>query len=91
MSVDEIELERCRQRKRQLGAREYNRRLALHSEAQQLCHSLCLLHKRTPRVERLLLMAEDRRERRGQTIWPWCTYIPRGGEREVKGGKSDGG
>lgn len=74
----ERERERCRERRAELGEREYQRLLALRDEAQQLCYSLCVLRKRTPRIERVLLMAEDRRERRGQLLWPWVTYEARG-------------
>lgn len=77
MNEVELERERGRLRRLELGEREYQRRLALRDEAQRLCYSLCVLHKRTPRIEKLLLMAEDRRERRSQWLWPWCSYEPR--------------
>lgn len=81
MSTTEVEAERerCRQRRRELGEREYQRLQALRDEAQRLCYSLCVLHKRTPRIESLLRMAEDRRERRGQLLWPWVKYTDRHG------------
>lgn len=85
MSDVQEERERCRQRRRELGDREYQRLLALRDEAQRLCYSLCVLHKRTPRVEQLLRMAEDRRERRGQRLWPWISYIDRAGQLIVTG------
>lgn len=76
MTEVEQERERGRQRRLELGEREYQRRRALRDEAQRLCYSLCVLHKRTPRVERMLKRAENRRERRSQWLWPWCTYEP---------------
>jgi hypothetical protein len=81
----EEERERCRQRRRELGDHEYQRLLTLRDEAQRLCYSLCVLHKRTPRVEHLLLMAEDRRERRSQHLWPWVSYYDRTGQLIVTG------
>lgn len=75
--MNDLERERCCQHRLELGNREYQRLLALRDEAQQLCYSLCVLRKRTPRIEHILLMAEDRRERRAQSLWPWVTYESR--------------
>lgn len=80
MTEVEQERERGRQRRIELGEHEMQRRIALRDEAQRLCYSLCVLHKRTPRIEALLRMAEDRRERRSQQVWPWTSYVNRFGE-----------
>jgi hypothetical protein len=74
MNEVEQERERCNQRRLELGPREFQRLWDLWDEAQELCYSLCVLRKRTPRVERLLRMAENRRERRNQAIWPWVSF-----------------
>jgi len=72
--MNDAERERCRQRRIELGPQEYERLLTLRDEAQELCYSLCVMRKRTPRIERLLRMAENRRERRAQLIWPWIGF-----------------
>ena len=68
---------RCRERYEEIGPYEYNRLRALQEEAQMLCAKLVLL--KDPRRERLLRMAEDRRERRAKTLWPWFRYYDRNG------------
>lgn len=74
------EIELCRQRRLEIGEEEHQRLLALRDEAQRLCYSLCVQHKRTQRIERVLRLAEDRRERRGLALWPWCSYVDRTGK-----------
>lgn len=64
----EAEIDRCRQRREQLGYIEVERLANLYAQAQALCHKLAT----GPRDERgsdLLLKAEARRERRGRLLW----------------------
>lgn len=64
---------RCRLRFQEIGASQYWYFETLLDEAQQLCYKLVYKHS-DPRINRALLMAENRRERRKQKLWPWCTY-----------------
>lgn len=71
--MDALRRERLRalRRKEELGIRELSRRKDLYREAQALCYALVWHRdrKHNPRINNLLIRAEDRRERRGLYCW----------------------